>query len=472
MIAAYALSAIGGDDEEEPFFQITAEGYGDFKRNKDLEATGWRPYSIKIGDTWFNYKLTPMNAVLAVVGALRDYEKYHKGKIDDTAINKIVTAAQLGISTVAETSFLSSVESFLSSILDASRGDKGQKLIDWFAKTGTAYVPVLGTNLYQQTAQMVQRSLEIPDKEFRGTLFGKMLRTIPIVRNNYQNAINGLGEELAPASPGIPYSSKEGGQYEKLWQLLADKNQTTGRPERRGASYIDIDGNQKAMNDEQFYMFSKTRAEYIRNLMMVNYDRIKEMDVKEFGKWMQSTKSSANKFANDELALQYEKGIYEENIQPYTAEASHEGDRVIYAIERGDAEEAKRAFESYEKLSPKGVSKDRKNFFKEIVDDKIAPSGIKPADRLDFYKGVLLGKNPNIRIQEKQENGKVKLVQKPFNEIFTKEERENYKQQYLEQEKIVAKKLQVLDEALQKNYSDRTGGDAVWRRYVKQSNKK
>ena len=66
----------------------------------------------------------------------------------------------------------------------------------------------------------------------------------------------------------------------------------------------------------------------------------------------------------------------------------------------------------------------------------------------------------------------MKLVQKPFNEIFTEEERENYKQQYLEQEKIVAKKLQVLDEALQKNYSDRTGGDAVWRRYVKQSNKK
>ena len=472
MVAAYALSAIGGDDEDEPFFQITAEGYGDFKRNKDLEATGWRPYSIKIGDKWYGYKLTPLNAVLAVVGALRDYEKYHKGKLDDTAINKIVTAAQLGISTVAETSFLSSVETFLSGILDASRGDKGQKLVDWFAKTGTAYIPFVGTNLYQQAAQMVQRSLEIPDKEYRGTYLGKMLRNIPIVRNNYQNAINGLGEELAPASPGIPYSPKEEGEYSKLWQLLADKNQTTGRPERRGASYIDIDGNQKAMNDEQFYVFSKTRAKYIRDLMMVNYDRIKDMDVEEFGKWMQSTKSSANKFANDELALRYEKGIYEENIQPYTAEASHEEDRVMYAIERGDVEEAKMAFDNYQKLSPKSMSKDRKDFFKEIVDDKIAPAGIKPADRLDFYKGVLLGKNPKIKIQEKQKDGKVKLVQKLFNEVFTAEEIAKYKAEYLEQEKIVAKKLKTLDEVLQKNYSDRTGGDAVWRRYVKQANKK
>ena len=37
MVAAYALSGIGGDDEgEEPLIQITAEGYGDFKKNKDL----------------------------------------------------------------------------------------------------------------------------------------------------------------------------------------------------------------------------------------------------------------------------------------------------------------------------------------------------------------------------------------------------------------------------------------------------
>ncbi len=472
MIAAYVLSGIGGDDEgEEPLIQITAEGYGDYKKNKDLEATGWRPYSIKIGNTWISYKLTPLNAVLSVVGALRDYERYRKGKVDDTAINKLVTAAQLGISTVAETSFLSSVDSFLSGILDASRGDKGQKLADWAAKTGTSYVPILGTNLYQQTAQMVQDALDIPDKEYRTTYFGKMLRSIPVVRNNYENAINGLGEELPPPRPGIIFSTESEGEYSKLWQLLADKKQTTGRPERRGASYVDINGDEKAMDDKQFYLFAKTRGEYIRNLMMVNYDRIKDMDDKDFAKWMQSTRSKANKFANDELALQYEKGIYEESIQPYTAEAAHERDRMVYAIERGDAEEAKTSFENYEKLSPKGAGKDRKELFIEIVDDKIVPSGIKPADRIDFYKAVMLGKNPNIKIEKMQENGKVKMVNKPFNEIFTEEEREAFKAQYFEQEEIVAKKLDVLDEALQREYSKRTGGEAVWRRYVKQANK-
>jgi hypothetical protein len=70
-----------------------------------------------------------------------------------------------------------------------------------------------------------------------------------------------------------------------------------------------------------------------------------------------------------------------------------------------------------------------------------------------------------------QDNGKVKMMNKPFNEIFTEEERSAFKSQYMEQEKIVAKKLEVLDEVLKKDYSQRMGGEAIWRRYVKRANK-
>ena len=473
--AAYILSSIGGDDEDEEknWFRITAEGYGDYKKNKELEATGWKPYSIKIGDTWWSYQLTPLMGILSAVGAIRDYEKYHNKKINESDMNKLVLPIQVMLSTIAESSYLSSVEGFLSAILGGTRGkDPTQELTDWISKMGTSFVPVVGTNFYQQNALLIQRLLDIPDKEYRGTYLGKMLRTIPYARDQYFNTVNGLGEEMPPAKLNIIYSSSEGGKYEKLWQLMADKNQVTSKPERNGASYIDINGDQKAMTDEQFYLFSKTRGEYIRNLMMVNYNDLKDMDVKEFSKWMQSTKSSANRFANDELALQFEKGIFEENIQSYTSEAAHEKDRMTYAIENGDVEEAKTAFDNFEKLSPQSAFKDKKAIFAEIADDKIAPTGIKEADRIDFYKAVLLGTNPNIKIQQKQPDGKVKMVQKPFNQIFTPEEAANYKSQYLEQEKTVVKKLEVLDEVLKKKYSEKMAGAAVWRRYVKQANKK
>jgi hypothetical protein len=474
-VATYILSAVGGDDEDEEknWFRITAEGYGDYKKNKELEATGWKPYSIKIGDTWWSYQLTPLMGILSAVGAIRDYEKYHNKKINESDMNKLVIPIQVMLSTIAESSYLSSVEGLLSALLGGARGkDPVQELTDWITKTGAAVVPIVGTNFYQQNAQMIQRFLDMPDKEYRGTYFGKMLRNIPYARDQYFNTVNGLGEEMLPPRLNILYSNSDGGEYAKLWQLMADKNQVTSKPERNGASYIDINSDEKAMTDEQFYMFSKIRGEYIRNLMMVNYDNLKEMDEEEFTKWMQSTKSKANSWANGELALQYEKGIYEKNIQPFKAEASHERDRMVYAIEKGDTEEAKTAFSNYEKLSPQSAFKDRKALFTEIVDDKVAPAGIKPADRIDFYKGVLLGDNRNIKIEQKQPDGKVKMVQKPFNEIFTEEERADFKRQYFEQEETVAKKLKVLDDVLERKYSEKTGGEALWRRYVKRANKK
>jgi hypothetical protein len=470
-VAAYILSVIGGDDEDEEknWFSITAEGYGDYKKNKELEATGWRPYSIKIGKIWISYQLTPLMGNLSAVGAIRDYEKYHKKKIGESDFNKLVMPFQVMMSTIAESSYLSSVEGFLSAILDASRGDMGQKTIDWATKWSSAYVPVVGTNFYQQNAQMIQRLLDIPDKEYRGTYFGKMLRTVPYARDQYFNTVNGLGEELPPAKLNIVYSKSEGGKYAKLWQLMADKNQVTSKPERRGASYIDINGDEKAMTDEQFYLFAKTRGEHIRDLMYVNYDKLKDMDDKEFADWLKGVKTSANKYASEELVLKESGGIYEESIQKYKAEAEHEKSKIMYSIDLGDAEETKQAFENYESLSPKRASENKAEVFKKIVSDEIIPTGVKPEDKIDFYRGVFSGYNQSIGIQERGANGKVKVVYKPFKEVFSQEEIDNFKARYAEQEELVAKKLEVLDEALKTKYSTNKSGDAIWRRYVKPS---
>jgi len=473
-IAAYVLSGIGGDDEEEPFFQITADGYNDYKKNKELERTGWRPYSIKIGNTWISYKLTPMAAMLAAIGALRDREKYGKEKLTESALNKLVIPFQEFMSTVAETSFLGSAETFLSGVLGATKGDKGQKLTEWASKTGASVVPVLGTNLYQQVAEKTYDALDIPDKEYRGVdgaigVFAKTLRNVPVIREELKNAVNGLGEELPPQTGGIIFSKKEAGPYAKLWQLLVDKKATTGRPDRRGATYIDINGNQKAMNDEQFYFFAKTRGEYIRKLMEKQYDKLQEMNDKEFADWMENTRTGANRFANGELALQSEKGIYEKGINKYKAEAEHEKNKIMYSIEIGDVDDVKQAFDNYESLSPNTLSKNKKEVYSKIVSDDIIPANIKEEDKIDFYKSIFSDKNPTISVQEKGKDGRVKIVRKPFKEVFTPEQMAEYKEKYIEKEQEVVKKLEVLDRALKTSFAKKKSDEAVWRRYIKPS---
>jgi len=468
MFAAFLLSEPIGDDDE-PIIEITADGYNDYQKNEDLEKTGWRPYSIKIGDKWWSYKLTPLIGVLGLVGAYRDQQKYHKAKIDQTTSQRLGIAAAISMSTILETSFLSSAETFLSGLMGfALKNDKGEKMKEWATKKATAFVPVLGTNFYQQIAKAVQQQFDIPDKEYKGTYWGRFLRFIPVARDMYENSVNGLGEELPPKKAGILYSVENKGPYAKLWNLLAEKNSNTGKPDRRGASYIDKDGNQKAMNDEQFYFFSKQRGEYLRTLMMVNYDNLKNMDVKEFADWMENARKGANSYANGELALRDEKQIYEKSLQKYEGESNHEKSKVIYAIEANDVKSGRSAYKKYLSLTTKDEDDASKDIFTKIVSDSdILPKGISADDKQSFYEGLFEG-NDEAEITIKKENaeGQVEETTATFKEVFSPAQREKLINLYKQKAASVAPKLKKMDEIMGTEYSEDYSGPAIWRQYI------
>lgn len=48
-------------------FAITGGGPGDFKARQNLEQTGWRPYSVRVGDTYVSYKrVAPLSQILGI----------------------------------------------------------------------------------------------------------------------------------------------------------------------------------------------------------------------------------------------------------------------------------------------------------------------------------------------------------------------------------------------------------------------
>ena len=63
--------------------KITGDGYGlDYREKRALENQGWRPYSIKVGDTWISYRSydpfsTPMKIIVNALERLQmmDYQK-------------------------------------------------------------------------------------------------------------------------------------------------------------------------------------------------------------------------------------------------------------------------------------------------------------------------------------------------------------------------------------------------------------
>jgi hypothetical protein len=79
-LAMYFLSDPGDDDD--PLVRITANGTGDYAKNKSLDKADWKEYSVGIkrgeGRIWIPYKLTPLALVLAPLGWMRDKKRHNK----------------------------------------------------------------------------------------------------------------------------------------------------------------------------------------------------------------------------------------------------------------------------------------------------------------------------------------------------------------------------------------------------------
>lgn len=80
--------------------QITGEGPTDPRERETLMRTGWRPYSVKVGDTWYSYnRLDPLGATLGFAANVAETFKTRAVSPEDVdEINEILA---VGISSVA-----------------------------------------------------------------------------------------------------------------------------------------------------------------------------------------------------------------------------------------------------------------------------------------------------------------------------------------------------------------------------------
>ena len=306
-IMAYILSQPGDDDDKEPIIQITANGYNNYAKNKDLEASGWKPMSIKIGDKWISYQYTPFVLLLASVGALRDWERYKKQKVDEQTLDKWSFAFGSALQTAVKTSgYIESTAGFLQSTLDAnSTAEVGPNVASWFTKTATTMAPVVGTNLYSQFFDKMEEAMEMPEKEVNQKFWGKLAQHMPIAQDYLQNKVNGLGEELPKNTDFMVFESNS--KYQELWEMITKHNQIVTPKPINGITYVDDNNVEHGVTPEQYYQYAKTRGEYIRAEMDDRYNNpvlskkgtvivkpLVEMDSKEFERWLNGVKKRAS----------------------------------------------------------------------------------------------------------------------------------------------------------------------------------
>ena len=126
---------------------VTGAGPTDPKMRNIMRATGWQPYSIKIGDKYYAYgRLDPVGALLGLAADVTEII----GQTDEAEASQLATAAALSVAqNMASKTYMSSVTDFFDAFFGASTDPeaKNYKLDRYLQRMVSSAVPSFVANI-------------------------------------------------------------------------------------------------------------------------------------------------------------------------------------------------------------------------------------------------------------------------------------------------------------------------------------
>jgi hypothetical protein len=166
---------------------VTGGGPKDENQKKALEATGWRPYSFKVGDKYISYqRLDPLSTIIGTYADMIEIgTKYPQGFQADP-LDEVFAAVTISMTrNITNKSYLSGLNTVLSALSDPERN---------FARLARNYagsaVPMSGFLGQSQSAQGDQEARELR------SMMEAIKNKIPGLRSGLDPKRNLLGEEI------------------------------------------------------------------------------------------------------------------------------------------------------------------------------------------------------------------------------------------------------------------------------------
>ena len=218
----------GGDEPEDSWIRVTANGTGDWAKNKQLEAGGWRPYSIQFGDFSMSYQyIYPLNGILGAFGWARDQQLY-KGAdkgfgsfLGHLAIGSWVSLAQVLFSTPM--SGLNSVFDLMTNIFKGEVGSAGTQFSKLLTNIGGGYVAPRALKDMESMYDILAKRSDIQGVTF----MEKMSDKIPFIGRNFAGkveAIDVFGDPFKVKGPvSAVIESNVGRETSDLAQWLTEE---------------------------------------------------------------------------------------------------------------------------------------------------------------------------------------------------------------------------------------------------------
>lgn len=294
-MAMIALASLDDGEDDDGDFEITANGYGDRRKNYELaDAKGWQEYSIRIGDVWYSYKNTPLGIGLAIVGYARDSNRYLGDK--DARIQS--SAAIMGmVKYTMSFSFMKGVADFMSIFGDAPVGQQAgavNKIEKIFVRGAKSLVV---PNIISQSNRLYQEFTDQPIKK-ASTWHEEFYKDIPYFNDKMLNIYNSLGDEVIPELSGrlIPFNMKSV-KHGNVYTLLQRNKVFIGGPSRT----ITINGVKRKLDDKEYNEYGRISGQKIKEKIIDNYDFLLDKDSDDFKDLIDDYKSESRRQTRENL---------------------------------------------------------------------------------------------------------------------------------------------------------------------------
>jgi len=189
--------------------EITSGGPADPERRKALLATGWQPYSFKVGDTYYSYRrIEPLATSLGTVADAIELMK-ERPQDEQQWKNFAKQAASAVTKNLTDKSFLRGIDEFTDFLHDPGRfGEKFiGSLLGGFVPGAVATVARAADPYLRQPDTIAERVKErIPG----------LREQLPPKRDIRGKPVPAIGTPLERAISPVPTSKERGGPIEKL----------------------------------------------------------------------------------------------------------------------------------------------------------------------------------------------------------------------------------------------------------------
>lgn len=241
-LTGLAVLAAKHEDEADPAFAITGAGPNTPERRKQLQGTGWIPYSVKIHGRYYSYATTPMAIPLAALGGFMDARKYRH--IDQTdALNQAAVALTTGGKVITEQSFLNGLADVFNLFNREPSKNSATGVARWASR-----VAVAGTlpNVARQLDQFFD-----PTVRDAGSVQTILINQVTFARRLNRPAINALGD---PVQRYVSDTFTSADRGDDLLNLLTEKQAWPSAPDRDVIiGDKTVPGGFRILDDDEFY---------------------------------------------------------------------------------------------------------------------------------------------------------------------------------------------------------------------------